>query len=313
MELMVQPEDGIKPILDAIEGAKRTIDMHIFRLDRKVIEKALAEAVKRGVVVRTLIAHTANNAEAALRKLEQRLLAIGATVSRSADDLVRYHGKMMVVDRRNLFVLGYNLTRADIDKSRSLGIATRKPELVKEALSLFDADFDRKSYKGNARYFVVSPVNSRDRIARLIKNAQKQLLVYCAQVSDNAMIRMLEARAKAGVDVRIIGKIEKGHAITAEKYPGARLHVRAIVRDGRWAFVGSQGLRRIELDARREIGVIVKHPRVVKRIVELFESDWAATQAGKKERKEEKKEEKKEAKREAKEEKHAAEDVRASA
>jgi phosphatidylserine/phosphatidylglycerophosphate/cardiolipin synthase-like enzyme len=184
---------------------------------------------------------------------------------------------------------------------------------VKEALSLFDADFDRKSYKGNARYFVVSPVNSRDRIARLIKNAQKQLLVYCAQVSDNAMIRMLEARAKAGVDVRIIGKIEKGHAITAEKYPGARLHVRAIVRDGRWAFVGSQGLRRIELDARREIGVIVKHPRVVKRIVELFESDWAATQAGKKERKEEKKEEKKEAKREAKEEKHAAEDVRASA
>jgi phosphatidylserine/phosphatidylglycerophosphate/cardiolipin synthase-like enzyme len=64
MELMVQPEDGIKPILDAIEGAKRTIDMHIFRLDRKVIEKALAAAVKRGVVVRTLIAHTANNAEA---------------------------------------------------------------------------------------------------------------------------------------------------------------------------------------------------------------------------------------------------------
>ena len=59
--------------------------------------------------------------------------------------------------------------------------------------------------------------------------------------------------------------------------------------------MGSQGLRRPELDARREIGVIVKHPRVVKRIVEIFESDWAATEAGKKE-------EKKEAKREAKEE-----------
>lgn len=314
MELLVQPDDGIEPILAAIEGARKTIDMHIFRIDRKAIEKALAEAVKRGVVVRTLIAHTANNAEEALRKLEQRLLAIGATVSRSADDLVRYHGKMMVVDRKTLYVLGYNLTRADIDKSRSLGISTRKPELVREALALFDADFDRKAYKGNARYFVVSPVNSRDRLARLIKGARKQILIYCAQVSDNAMIRLLEARAKAGVDVRIIGKVEKGHAITAEKYPGPRLHVRAIVRDGRSAFVGSQGLRRIELDARREIGVIVKHPRVVKQIVDIFESDWAATQAGKKERKEEKKEEKKEAKREAKEEKQAAaEDARASA
>jgi phosphatidylserine/phosphatidylglycerophosphate/cardiolipin synthase-like enzyme len=315
MELLVQPDDGIKPILDAIEGARTTIDMHIFRIDRKAIEKALAEAVKRGVVVRTLIAHTANNAEEALRKLEQRLLAIGATVSRSADDLVRYHGKMMVVDRKTLYVLGYNLTRADIDQSRSLGISTRKPELVREALTLFDADFDRKAYKGNARYFVVSPVNSRDRLARLIKGAQKQLLIYCAQVSDNAMIKLLEARTKAGVDVRIIGKIEKGHTIAAEKFPGPRLHVRAIVRDGKTAFVGSQGLRRIEIDARREIGVIVKHPRVVKRIVEIFESDWAATQAGKKEKKEEKKEAKREAKeekREAKEDK-AAEDVRASA
>jgi cardiolipin synthase A/B len=308
MELLVQPDDGIAPILEAIEGARRSIDMHIFRIDRKAIEKALAEAVKRGVVVRTLIAHTANNAEEALRKLEQRLLAIGATVSRSADDLVRYHGKMMVVDRKTLYVLGYNLTRADIDKSRSLGLRVRKPELVREALALFDADFDRKSYKGNARYFVVSPVNSRERLGRLIKNAQSQLLIYCAQLTDNAMIRLLEARAKAGVDVRIIGKIEKGHTVTAQKYAGPRLHVRAIVRDGRWAFVGSQGLRRLELDARREIGVIVKHPRVVKRIVEIFEADWAATEAGKKE----KKDEKKEAKREAKDEKKEG-DLRASA
>jgi cardiolipin synthase len=316
MELLVQPDDGIAPILEAIEGARKTIDMHIFRIDRKAIEKALAEAVKRGVVVRTLIAHTANNAEEALRKLEQRLLAIGATVSRSADDLVRYHGKMMVVDRKTLYVLGYNLTRADIDKSRSLGISTRKPELVREALTLFDADFDRKAYKGNARYFVVSPVNTRDRLARLIKGAKKQLLIYGSQVSDNAMIKLLEARAKAGVDVRIIGKIEKGHTISAEKYPGPRLHVRAIVRDLKVVFVGSQGLRRIEIDARREIGVIVKHPRVVKRIVEIFESDWAATQAGKKEKKDEKKEAKREAKeekREAKEDKQAAEDIRASA
>jgi cardiolipin synthase len=316
MELLVQPDDGIAPILEAIEGARKTIDMHIFRIDRKAIEKALAEAVKRGVVVRTLIAHTANNAEEALRKLEQRLLAIGATVSRSADDLVRYHGKMMVVDRKTLYVLGYNLTRADIDKSRSLGISTRKPELVREALTLFDADFDRKAYKGNARYFVVSPVNTRDRLARLIKGAEKSVLIYCAQVSDNAMIKLLEARAKAGVDVRIIGKVEKGHSITAEKYPGPRLHVRAIVRDEKVAFVGSQGLRRIEIDARREIGVIVKHRGVVKRIVEIFEADWAATQAGKKEKKEEKKEAKREAKeekREAKEDKQAAEDVRETA
>ena len=43
-----------------------------------------------------------------------------------------------------------------------------------------------------------------------------------------------------------------------------RLHVRAMIRDGDTAFVGSQSLRALELDARREVGLIVKDPKVVK-------------------------------------------------
>jgi cardiolipin synthase A/B len=281
MQLLVQPEDGIEPILKAIKQARKTIDMHIFRLDRKRIEKELADAIGRGVAVRTLIAHTNRGGEKELRKLEQRLLSIGATVARTADDLVRYHGKIMIVDRAKLFVLGYNLTRADIEKSRSLGIATRKRDLVEEALKLFEADFDRKAYKGGARFLLVSPVNSRERLTAFITRARKQLLIY-GVVTDLAMVRLLNAKARAGVDVRILGKLAKSHELTAEKYPGKRLHVRAIVRDGRAAFVGSQSLRKLELDARREIGVVVRDARVVKRIVEVFESDWAGTKAAEK-------------------------------
>ena len=55
-----------------------------------------------------------------------RLLDAGVTVSRTADDFVRYHGKMMVVDGKALHVFGFNLTRLDIEKSRSFGLVTRK-------------------------------------------------------------------------------------------------------------------------------------------------------------------------------------------
>ena len=55
------------------------------------------------------------------------------------------------------------------------------------------------------------------------------------------MIRCWRRGPKAGVDVRIIGKVEKGHDLTAEKYPGPRLHVRAIVRDGRAGLRGQPG------------------------------------------------------------------------
>lgn len=284
MQLLVQPDDGIGPILRAIQSARRSIDIHIFRLDRKLIEKALRDAIGRGVTVRTLIAHTARGGEKDLRKLEQRLLEIGATVSRSADDLVRYHGKIMIVDREKLFVLGYNLTRNDIDRSRSLGISTKKSDLVLEGLKLFEADFDRNPYSGNARDFLVSPQNARERLTAFIKAARRELLIY-GNVSDNAAIRVLEDRVRKGVSVRIIGKVERGHDLDAQKYAGPRLHIRAIVRDRRRAFVGSMGLRRIELDARREIGVVVKDPKVVKKIVDVFESDWVETDAGKKERK----------------------------
>jgi phosphatidylserine/phosphatidylglycerophosphate/cardiolipin synthase-like enzyme len=288
MQLLVQPEDSLFPILKAIKGARRTIDVHIFRLDRGAIEKELKAAVARGVVVRTLIAHTNARGEKGLRKLEQRLLALGATVSRTADDLVRYHGKVMIVDRVILYVLGYNFTALDIDESRSLGIATRKRELVQEALRLFDADFDRKPYTSGAKGLVVSPVNARERLGAFVKKARQQLLIYDTALTDDEMIRLLQERVAQGVDVRIIGKVEKGHdGVEATPYAGKRLHVRALVRDGTAAFVGSQSLRKLELDARREIGVLVNDAKVTRRIREIFESDWAETNKGKKEAKKE--------------------------
>jgi len=56
-----------------------------------------------------------------------------------------------------------------------------------------------------------------------------------------------------------------------------RLHTRTILRDGTQAFVGSQSLRQAELDARREIGLIFREPKVVKGLLAIFEKDWEAT------------------------------------
>ena len=98
MKLAVQPDAGVTPIIRAIKSARKAIDVYIFRLDRDEIEQALAAAVVRGVTVRALIAHTNRGGEARLRKLEQRLLAAGVTVSRTADELIRYHAKFMVAD-----------------------------------------------------------------------------------------------------------------------------------------------------------------------------------------------------------------------
>jgi cardiolipin synthase len=144
---------------------------------------------------------------------------------------------------------------------------------VAEGKRLFDADFDRKTYTPKRDTFLVSPLNSRASLLELLESAERQLLIYDSRLTDNMMQQVLERRALAGVDVRVIGKVEKRlRGVQVASYAGERLHVRAIVQDDRRAFVGSQSLRRPELDRRREIGVITDDSGIVKGITKIFEA-----------------------------------------
>ena len=274
MKLIIQPDDGLKPLVKEVKRAKKTLDLVIFRFDRPELEKALEAAVARGVNVRALIAHTNRGGEKNLRKLEQRLLDAGATVTRSADDLPRYHAKMMIVDG-TLHVFGFNYTKTDIEKSRSFGLSTRDQRLVKEASSLFEADCSRQPYSPSHNRLVVSPETSRELLTAFVRGARKQLLIYDEKVTDNLIQRVLQDRARRGVEIRILGKLEKPIAgVETRKLVDMRMHVRAIVRDSKSAFIGSQSLRKLELDGRREVGVIVNDSRIAKKMQAVFETDW---------------------------------------
>jgi phosphatidylserine/phosphatidylglycerophosphate/cardiolipin synthase-like enzyme len=281
VKLIIQPDHGLAPLLKAIRQARRSIDLVIFRFDRVELEKALGAAVARGVNVRALIAHTNKGGEKVLRKLEQRMLQAGITVSRTADDLPRYHGKMTIVDD-TLYVLGFNYTKQDIEKSRSFGLITRDKKLVKEASALFEADVARQPYTPGYDRFIVSPETSREALSRFIRGAKKQLHIYDERVTDKLMLRLLRERAAAGVEIRVIGKINKNiDGIAERKMADLRLHVRAIVRDGSDAFIGSQSLRKLELDSRREIGVVIRDTRIAREMLRVFESDWALAKGDK--------------------------------
>jgi phosphatidylserine/phosphatidylglycerophosphate/cardiolipin synthase-like enzyme len=283
LELIVQPTDGSKPILAAIERAKTTLDLVIFRFDLKPVEKAIDAAVKRGVAVRALIAHINSGGDKRLRQLELRMLDAGVTVTRTSDDLARYHGKLLIVDREELHVYGFNYTGLDL-KSRSLGVVVREKRFVQEALRLFECDVLRQEFESTFEGVIVSPENAREQLATFIKRSKKSLVLWDPKLTDPQMIRLLTQRAKKGVDIRVIGKVAKRAASTirVQKSP-MRLHVRAAVRDGSEAFVGSQSLRALELDGRREVGILSKDPKIVKGIADLFEADWAKTELGQKE------------------------------
>lgn len=275
VKLILQPDDGVTPLIKAIDGAKKKIDIAIFRFDRTDIQRALERAVARGVSVHALIANTNRHDEKDLRKLEMDLLPAGIEVSRTADDLLRYHYKFMLVDRQILYVLTFNYTHLDIG-SRSFGLITRNPDFVREAERLFQADLKRQSYTAELKTFLVSPINARQELSHFIEGAGQELLIYDPEISDPQMIRVLRGRAKAGVEVRVIGRVSKSSKkIGPSGLMRMRFHTRTIIRDRDAAFIGSQSLREAELDRRRELGIIVHERDIVHSLRHTFEKDWA--------------------------------------
>jgi phosphatidylserine/phosphatidylglycerophosphate/cardiolipin synthase-like enzyme len=90
MQLIVEPADGVRPLLSAIQRAKKSIEIAVFRFDRSDIETALKAAAARGVKVTALIALANRGGDARLRRLESRCLQAGITVARTCEDADRH-------------------------------------------------------------------------------------------------------------------------------------------------------------------------------------------------------------------------------
>jgi phosphatidylserine/phosphatidylglycerophosphate/cardiolipin synthase-like enzyme len=93
------------------------------------------------------------------------------------------------------------------------------------------------------------------------------------------MSRILCERIKAGVKVRLLGRLSKRVTKAESRQLHMRLHTRTILRDREMVFLGSQSLRTEELDARREVGLIFHDRRIAAKLIDVFEEDW--TESGK--------------------------------
>ena len=170
MKLIIEPDDGVAPLVAAIKSARKSVEIAIFRFDHRAVEAALkTAAADKNVKVSALIADANRGGEKNLRKLETRFLDAGITVARSSDDLIRYHDKFILIDRRVLYVLSFNFTHLDIDHSRGFGILSKDAKWALEARKLFEADCMRSPYSPGLDTFLVSPANSRKVLGTFLK------------------------------------------------------------------------------------------------------------------------------------------------
>jgi phosphatidylserine/phosphatidylglycerophosphate/cardiolipin synthase-like enzyme len=286
LSLIVQPGDSFFPIVDAIDAARRSIKMTIFRMDDPIVRDAMRYAAARGVEVHAIVAPTSKGWTGKNKKLVDELSALGVEVRvprPRKEKIKRYHYKIMTIDDSVSLILTFNPTQDNLHYARDFGLLIRDQEITGELSRLFDADWRGEPFKPRDLPLAISPFNSREKLAELISSAERSIRVLDAKVEDQKMIGLLLRRASAGVSVRIIGRDTEYNEVVpnfeVRRLARFRLHAKCIVVDNSRFFVGSQNLRRQSLDDRREVGIIVDDEPTARKISRVFDEDWATATA----------------------------------
>ena len=283
LALIIQPGDSFFPIVDAIDSAAQSIKMTIFRMDDPIVRDAMSYAVQRGVKVRALIAPTAKGWNKRNKKLAEDLAKLGIEVRITRprrERIKRYHYKIMMIDEQQSLILTFNPTQQNLHYARDFGLLIRDQEITRELNRLFDADWQGSAFKPKGHPLVISPYNSRQKLLEILSSAERSIRIMDAKVEDQEVMGVLLRKASRGVDVRVISRdtfydevIPNFHV---KKLARFKLHAKCIVVDGTYFFVGSQNLRRVSLDSRREVGLVVEDPAMARRIERVFDDDWTS-------------------------------------
>jgi phosphatidylserine/phosphatidylglycerophosphate/cardiolipin synthase-like enzyme len=287
--LFVEPDDGREPVVAELNAAMSAIDVHIYLLTDDDIIDALVGAEARGVSVRVILEQYPFGGAGNPEEVADQLRHSGAEVRWASHEFSFSHLKTIVVDKSSAIVMNLNLSRSSFEDNREFGLVTTVQTDVESVQAVFDVDWNRTKL-ADPGSLVVSPLNSRAVLTELIDSAEKSVDIFAEVIRDGEIVDRLSKSSGHGVSVRIILSPDDDPVnlnvlktlrdagveirLMAEPY----VHAKAIIVDGRTAFVGSQNLTETSLDENREVGIVVDEPEILQRLAAVFESDYARSE-----------------------------------
>ena len=178
--LIVLPDESAKPFLDAINAAKKSLQIKMFVFSDLDLLKAVIAAHQRGVKVRVMLNAARRTGEDDNEQVRKALEHAGIDVKDSNPAFGITHEKSMVVDEALGFVKSLNWATKNLTETRDYAITTTHPHGVKEIIECFEADWHRKEFKpGLSAHLIWCPANGRERIAQFIDETKHTL--FCPE------------------------------------------------------------------------------------------------------------------------------------
>jgi phosphatidylserine/phosphatidylglycerophosphate/cardiolipin synthase-like enzyme len=291
--IIILPDDTGKPILDAINAAKKSLRIKMFVFSDPDLLAAVIAAKSRGTKVHVMLNPARRSGEEENAETRKALEKAGIEVKDSNPDFGITHEKSMVVDDEIAFVKSLNWETKNLTVTRDYAVVTAHKHEVDEVIAGFEADWQRKVFDpGPGAHLIWCRGNGRERIARLIDEAKHTLFVQNERYQDSVIIERLVRAAVRGVKVHVMAKpphslkkeklvegvgglrIMDDVGIKIHKLKHLKLHGKMLLADKVRAIVGSINLAPGSFDDRRELAIEVHDPEIVERLHQIARHDW---------------------------------------
>ena len=295
--VIVLPDDSAKPILDAIESARRSLRIKMFVFSDPSLIGAVVAARQRGIKVQVMLNPARRSGEEDNEASRRQLLAAGVLVEDSNPAFDLTHEKSMVVDDAIAFVKSLNWATKNLTETRDYAVATDDESEVAEIIECFEADWSRRAFDPGDAKLIWCNTNGRERVARFIDEARHTIFVQNERYQDPVIIERLVRAKERGVKVHVMARqphtlkkdkllegvsglrIMSDVGIKVHTLKHLKLHAKMLLADGKSTIIGSINLAPGSFDARRELGIEVHDKHVVGRVEEVAHHDWKHSHA----------------------------------
>lgn len=312
---------------EAVRGAKSSIhiDVYIWRPCQIGLEVAqvVAEKARQGVACRVVVDSAGSHDFDGIRKIIEpagcEVRVFRPPTEHPKETLRRDHRKIVVVDGRVAITGGFGIYKSWTGSGRSkeewrdTNIRLEGP-VVAQLQHAFEEDWRanggaplggdaypalRPAGKGNGALVTsMGPQDSNDLAAAekmlrfLIGAAKKRLWIANSYfVPSDEILKMLEAKAREGVDVRVLDpgpELDHGTIRAAQRaaypelvaagvkmfeYQPTMMHAKTVVVDDRIVAVGSTNMDPLSLKKLEEDTVVIEDPALTAQLAAHFEQD----------------------------------------
>ncbi len=291
--IIVFPDDTVKPILDAINSAQKTILIKMFLFSDPGLLEAVIAAKARGVKVKVMLNPARRSGEDENEDTNALLEAAGIEVRDTNPSFIITHEKSMVIDSKLAFVKSLNWETKNLTETRDYAIITWHHKEVEEIILCFEADWHRTEFEpGDDAQLIWCSLNGRAKIAHFIDQAVHTLFIQNERFQDLVIIERIVRAARRGVKVHIMAapphtlkkdklvegvgglRIMEDIGIKIHKLKHLKLHGKMLLADGCRAIVGSINLAPGSFDHRRELAIEVHDEHVIERLKKIAHHDW---------------------------------------